>query len=80
MPGGKSFFPTSVAGFIAAINLKFGCLDIGLKSDFSYIETVPFDSNKLDKHCKVSPDAKFISSNNTQYPKYKININSIIQF
>lgn len=69
MPGGKSFLPTSVAGFIAAINLKFGCLEIGLKSVFSYIVTVPLDSSKLDKHCRVSPDAKFISSNKTQYPK-----------
>jgi len=69
MPGGKSFFPTSVAGFIAAINLKFGCLDIGVESVFSYIVTVPSDSSKLDKHCSVSAEARFISSNKTQYPK-----------
>lgn len=50
MPGGKSFLPTSVAGFMAAINLKFGCLSIGFESFFSYIVTVPLDSSKLDKH------------------------------
>lgn len=69
MPGGKSFLPISVAGFMAAINLKLGCLEIGFESDFSYIVTVPLDSSKLDKHCKVSADARFISSNKTQYPK-----------
>lgn len=55
-------------GFIAAINLKFGCLVIGLESVFSYMEIVPPDSSKLDKHCSVSAEARFISSNKTQYP------------
>lgn len=59
----------SVAGFIAAINLKFGCLDIGLESVFSYIVRVPLGSSKLDKHCSVSAEARFISSSKTQCPK-----------
>lgn len=35
---------------------------------------VPLGSSKLDKHCNVSAEARFISSNKTQCPKYIVNL------
>ena len=32
IPGGKSFFPTSVAGFMQAKSLKSSCLVVGVTS------------------------------------------------
>ena len=66
-PGGNSFLPISVGGFIQANILNCSCLSMAVISPLS-VRYNPPPSNSPDKLSKVSVDAKLISSNNTQSP------------
>jgi len=69
IPGGKSFFPTSVAGFIAANKRNPGCLSIGFESPRSASTSeAEGDSRREISRCNVSGEAKLTSSSKIQHP------------
>ena len=66
---GRSFFPVSVAGFIAAKSRKSGCRRSASVSPLSVNVKLPLESSKSpQRRSSVSPEAKFISSKRTHLP------------
>ena len=81
-PGGRSFFPTSVAGFMQANNRKSGCLTTGLVSlehklenillSWSLALSVNISGHNVREvyvHIGASADSVGINTNNDKYER-----------